>query len=259
MEAQKEQGKKDVLRPTDAEGIRLAKTLIRSARYGALACLDPATGAPLASRVGVATDLDGAPIILVSGLAAHTAAILADPRCSLLLGETGKGDPMAHARISLACTARKLERGSEEQQRAARRYLNRNPKAKLYADLGDFNYFRLEPQAASLNGGFGKAYALTRDDVMTASPANEGLAAAEQRSVDHMNDDHLDAIEIYATVFANAPAGGWIMTGVDAEGMDLSAGDDQRRVFFPRELQDAAELRVMLVEMVKEGRTRAAT
>ena len=67
-----EERKKDVIRETDAEAIRLAKTLIRTARYGALAVLDPETGAPLASRVGVATDVDGAPLILVSLLSAHT-------------------------------------------------------------------------------------------------------------------------------------------------------------------------------------------
>ena len=33
--------KKNVIRETDAEAIRLAKTLIRTARFGALAVLDP--------------------------------------------------------------------------------------------------------------------------------------------------------------------------------------------------------------------------
>ncbi len=53
--------KKDVLRETDEEAIRLARTLLRSSRYGAIAVLDPQTGAPMASRVAVATDHDGAP------------------------------------------------------------------------------------------------------------------------------------------------------------------------------------------------------
>lgn len=250
--------KKDVIRETDAEAIRLAKTLIRTARHGALAALDPNTGAPLASRVGVATDLDGAPIILVSGLAAHTAAIIADPRCSLLIGEPGKGDPLAHPRITLVCHARKLQRGSAERERAARRYLNRNPKAKLYAELGDFDYFRLEPESASLNGGFGRAYSLSRTEILTESPANPSLAEREQGAVDHMNDDHRDAIAIYARAFADAPEGGWTITGLDAEGIDLAAGDDQRRVFFPSPIADAAELRPVLVDMAKAGRAKLA-
>ncbi|RWX60178.1 HugZ family protein [Mesorhizobium sp. M4B.F.Ca.ET.089.01.1.1] len=246
--------KKDVIRETDAEAVRLAKTLIRSARFGALAVIEPGTGAPLASRVGVATDSDGAPLILVSMLSAHTGALLADPRCSLLVGEPGKGDPLAHPRITLVCRARRLEHGAEEHQRAERRYLNRNPKAKLYAGLGDFSIFRLEPERASLNGGFGKAYLLDRADLIIAGPIVEDLAAGEQSALDHMNADHLDAIAVYARHFARAEGDGWVATGFDAEGMDLAAGDSLCRVFFPEPLKAARDLRTVLVDMAKTGR-----
>lgn len=163
-----EERKKDVIRETDAEAVGLAKTLIRTARYGALAVIDPQTGAPLSSRVGVASDSDGAPLILVSSLSRHTGALLADPRCSLLLGEPGKGDPLAHPRVSLACQAMRLARDSPDHARAERRYLEHHPKAKLYAGFGDFSFFRLEPEAANLNGGFGKAYRLTGRELLSA-------------------------------------------------------------------------------------------
>ncbi|MCV3207118.1 HugZ family protein [Mesorhizobium sp. YC-39] len=246
--------KKDVIRETDAEAIRLAKTLIRSARFGALAVIEPGTGSPLASRVGVATDIDGTPLILVSTLSAHTGAILADPRCSLLVGEPGKGDPLAHPRITLVCRAARLERGSGEHTRAERRYLNRNPKAKLYAGLGDFSIFRLEPERASLNGGFGKAFLLDRADLVTAAPIVEELAAAEQSALDHMNADHSDAIAVYASHFAKAAGDDWVVTGFDADGMDLASSDDVCRIFFPKPLQAARELRPALIDMAKTGR-----
>ena len=245
---------KDVIRETDAEAIRLARTLIRSARFGALAVIEPATGSPLASRVGVATDVDGAPLILVSMLSAHTGAILADARCSLLVGEPGKGDPLAHPRVTLVCRARRLERGSDEQARAERRYLNRNPKARLYAGLGDFSIFRLEPERASLNGGFGKAYLLDRSELVTTGPVVDELAAGEQPALEHMNADHLDAIAIYAHHYAKADGDGWIATGFDADGMDLASGDAICRVFFPEPLKTARDLRPVLVNMVKAGR-----
>jgi len=246
--------KKDVIRQTDDEAIRLAKTLIRAARFGALAVIEPGTGAPLASRVGVATDIDGAPLILISMLSAHTAAIIADPRCSLLLGEPGKGDPLAHPRISLACRAQRLERGSADQIRAERRYLNRNPKAKLYAGLGDFSFFRLEPERASLNGGFGKAYLLDRDDFISGGALVEELAGSEQSALDHMNADHRDAIALYARHFGRAVGDAWIAIGFDADGMDLATPDATCRIFFPRPLQTAGELRSVLVEMARTGR-----
>jgi putative heme iron utilization protein len=246
--------KKDVTRETDAEAIRLAKTLLRNARFGALAVIEPQTGSPLASRVGVATDIDGAPLILVSMLSAHTGALMGDPRCSLLLGEPGKGDPLAHPRLTLICRAARLERASSEHASAERRYLNRNPKAKLYAGLGDFSIFRLEPQRASLNGGFGKAYQLDQSDLLTSGPIVEDLAASEQSAIDHMNTDHLDAIAVYARHFTKASDNGWSVAGIDADGIDLVSGDDVCRVFFPQPLVAVCELRHALVEMAKVGR-----
>jgi putative heme iron utilization protein len=246
--------KKDVIRETDAEAIRLARTLLRSARYGALAVLEPETGTPLVSRVGIATDLDGSPLLLVSLLSAHTRALLADPRCSLLVGEPGKGDPLAHPRLTLVGKAARLERGTPEQQRAERRYLNRNPKAKLYVGLGDFSFFRLQVERGSLNGGFGKAYLLKREELILSGPATEELAASEQAAIDHMNADHGDAIDIYAQFYGGASGDGWKLTGFDADGMDLARGDEVRRVFFPQPLVSARDLRPMLVQMAKEGR-----
>lgn len=246
--------KKEPIRPTDDAAIRLAKTLIRNARYGAIATLDPETGSPIASRVGVATDIDGTPLILISLLAPHTRALIANPRCSLLVGETGKGDPLAHPRISLACHATKLDRDGEAHAQAKRRYLNRNPKAALYVELGDFSFFRLELQNSSLNGGFGKAYLLKREELLSEPSVSSALAGTEQGSIDHMNADHLDAIDLYAAHFGKTDGGGWTISGVDPEGMDLLNGDRVTRIWFPAPLSSAGDLRKVLVEMAGEAR-----
>jgi putative heme iron utilization protein len=69
-----------------------------------------------------------------------------------------------------------------------------------------------------------------------------------------MNDDHLDSVADYARYFAKAGGGGWVMTGIDADGFDLVAGDESRRVFFPSPLIDAREMRMVLIDMAKEAR-----
>jgi putative heme iron utilization protein len=245
---------KSIIRETDAEAIRLARTLMRSARFGALAVIDAETSRPHVSRVGTATDLDGTPIILVSALAPHTAALFADKRCSLLLGEPGKGDPLAHPRITLFCNARAITRDMPSHERVARRYLNRQPKAKLYAGFADFTFFRLEPEGASLNGGFGKAYMLTPGDLVRPNPVDPGLDAMEEGVLAHMNTDHREAVALYARHFAGAPGGAWIMTGIDADGFDLACNDDVRRVFFDRPLEDETDIRNVLVAMADEAR-----
>lgn len=248
---------RDVLRPTDDEAIRLARTLIRSARHGAIAVLEPQTGSPLVSRVAVATDYDGAPLILISGLAAHTGGIEADPRCSLLLGEPGKGDAMAHARITIACIAEKIAPDDPRHARIEWRFLSHNPKSKLYAGLGDFAFYRLEPQRASLNGGFGKAFALTRENLLTEGAHLDAIAAAERSAIEHMNEDHSDAVANYAIVFGKARGDeGWVLTGIDADGFDLAAGDRMMRIFFKQPLADAPDMHKALVALAQEARQK---
>jgi putative heme iron utilization protein len=249
-----EKGGRNVIRETDAAAMRLARTLVRTAGHGALAALEPQGGGPLASRVAVATDLDSTPVILVSALSEHTAAIEGDPRCSLLLGEPGKGDPLAHPRISLRCRAERLERGTPAQIRCERRYLNRHPEARLYAGFADFSFFRLGIERASLNGGFGRAYQLGRADLVADHAANSGLAEAEQPAIDHMNADHADAVDVCAQAFAKAGGKGWRITGIDAEGFDIARGGDRRRIFFETPLASAAELRGILAALARQGR-----
>lgn len=248
-----EEGGRRVLLETTEEAVRLAKTLVRSARSGAIATVEPGTGWPVATRVGVSTDLDGTPVILISRLAAHTGALLADPRCSLLLGYPGKGDPLAHARVSIACEARQVERDTAEHQRLELRYLAHQQKASLYSGLGDFRYFRLDPRKVSLNAGFGRAYALEPRQIFAATDAGD-LDATEPSIIEHMNGEHAEAVRLYAEHFCRAGQGNWRLVGVDAEGIDLADGDDVRRVWFDAPVNSAAALRAVLVRMAKSAR-----
>ncbi len=252
--ANQDPDKKDVLRETDDDARRLAKELMRSARFGSLAALEPETGHPLASRVGLATDVDGTPVMLASTLSGHTAAILADTRSSLLVGEVGKGDPLAHARITLFTHANRIERASETHQRLRRRYLSRHPKAELYADFGDFAFFRLEVERASLNGGFGKAYALSSDDLILGT-GWEKIADMEDGAVEHMNADHRDAIKLYAETLCGADAANWRLATLDPEGMELAAGDAVARLWFDEPVKSPEELRGVLVDLAKKARS----
>ncbi|MFE1600617.1 HugZ family pyridoxamine 5'-phosphate oxidase [Methylobacterium sp. ID0610] len=233
--------------PFDAVG--LARTLLRATRTGALATLDRSDGSPFASLVTVATDLDGAPLMLLSRLSAHTLNLEAEPRCSLLLSAGGKGDPLAHPRLTVAG---RVERSDAPRVRA--RFLARHPKAQLYADFPDFAFYRLEPRAGHLNGGFAKAATLSGPELLTDLAGLEALADSEAGAVAHMNADHADAVALYAAHFAGAEPGPWRLTGLDPDGMDLIAGDRTARVTFPERLSSPATLRQVLVEMAREAR-----
>ena len=214
--------------PFDAIG--LAKSLLRKIRSGALATLEREGGAPFASLVTVATDTDGTPLLLLSRLSAHTLNLEVDPRCSLLLSQGGKGDPLAHPRLTVTGRA---ERSAEPRVRA--RFLARHPKAELYA-------------------GFAKAATLTAGELLTDLAGLEALAESEPGAVAHMNEDHLDAVALYATRLAGEEPGPWRLTGFDPEGLDLMAGERTARVAFPERLAGPTALRPTLVAMAAQAR-----
>jgi heme iron utilization protein len=238
------------IRETDEFALTEADRLIRGSRHAALSVLEPVTGHPIVSRTLVATDSVGRPIILVSALSSHTKALLADARAGLLFGEPGKGDPLAHPRISLKCRAEHITRDSSELPALRRRF----PKSELYIDFPDFSFFRLLPLAASLNGGFGKAYELSGDDLDIASPAASALADMEEGALVHMNADHSDAIDLYAAHLAGEKESGWRICGIDPAGFEIQRGDQLRRIRFPKLLDDAGDLRRALAELAKSAR-----
>jgi heme iron utilization protein len=229
--------------PFDAIG--LARHLLRSIRSGALATLDPEDGTPFVSLVTIATDVDGTPLMLLSRLSAHTRNLLADPRASLLFSAGGKGDPLAHPRLTVTA-----------EPRARARFIARHPKAKLYADFPDFGFFALEPRAGHLNGGFAKAAVLTPEELRLDLAGADGLVAGETGAVEHMNADHADALALYA-VASGAEPGSWRLTGLDPEGMDLLTGDRTARVLYPEPVREMGALRKVLVTMAAQARQGA--
>lgn len=154
------------IRPTDDTARAQARGLIAGARFGALGVIDGASGAPMVTRVAVATAPDGQPVSLVSDLSHHTRALRANPNCSLLVGEPGdRGDALTHPRLTLQCSARFLRHGEAGHAEMRAHYLRQHPKAKLYIDFADFSFALLLVSHAFLNGGFGKAFELTPEDL----------------------------------------------------------------------------------------------
>lgn len=234
--------------PFDAIG--LARHLLRTVRSGALATLDPDDGTPFASLVTIATDVDGTPLMLLSRLSGHTRNLLKDPRASLLFSAGGKGDPLAHPRLTVTGLVTQVA-----EPRVRERFIARHPKAKLYADFPDFGFFALSPKAGHLNGGFAKAATLTKAELLLDLSGCDALVAGEAGAIAHMNADHADALGLYA---ADATAK-WRLTGLDPEGMDLLAGDRTHRVAYPRPVSDMGVLRKVLVEMAAARRETAGS
>jgi heme iron utilization protein len=231
---------------------KVARSLLRRSRQGALATLMTGSGDPYCSLVNLASHPDGSPILLISRLAVHTRNILADARVSLMLDERAAGDPLEGARIMLA--GRAAEAGNDDLGILRRRYLNAHPSAEAFADFKDFSFFRIQPTGTHLVAGFGRIVDLKPAQFLT--PVDDALALleGEQGAVEHVNADHRDAMNLYATRLLGAEAADWRCTGCDPEGIDMQAGGAVLRLDFPEHVTDPGELRKMLVKLADEAR-----
>jgi len=242
--------------PPDFDPKSLAKSLLRTIRVGSLATIDRNTGHPFASLVNVATDCDGAPLILTSRLSTHTANLEADGRASLLLASSGKGDPLAHPRLTLIGSFARVPRDDTREPRLRRRFLARHPKSELYAGFADFSFWRLDAVSAHLNGGFARAADLTATDVLTDISGADDLIEAEKSAIEHMTADHADVVRLYATKLLRAEDGPWRLTGLDPDGLDIACGDATLRLPFAERVVSAEQLRQMVVNLAKQARAR---
>ena len=231
-----------------------AKRLLRAIRVGALATLSQ-DGFPFASLVNVATDFDGAPLLLMSSLSAHTRHLDGEPRASVLLSQGGKGDPLAHPRLTVTGRAVRVE---DEAQRASvkARFLARHPKSALYADFGDFSFWRLAIVRAHLNGGFARAATFEASQIATDLTDSAALLEVAPSAIEHMNGDHAEALRLYAVKLCGEPEGRWRATGVDPDGLDLACNDLTARLAFSARVTDGDGLRRMLGELGNAARAK---
>jgi putative heme iron utilization protein len=225
-----------------------ARNLLRRARTATLGTLNADDGIPYASLVNVATDVRGWPVILVSTLAWHTRNLLADARASLMVAEVPEqGDALTGPRVTLMGRFSKVD-----SQAVSRRYLARHPAAELYAGFGDFAFWRMEPERAHAVAGFGRIETIPADELF---PSADEMTALEEGAVQHMNEDHEDAIQRYAAKLLGATPGGWKITGIDTDGADLRRGEDVLRLAFDAPVNTGAALRKLLAELGERTRS----
>ena len=231
--------------PDDAT---LARRLIRACDRAALGTIGP-DGSPYTSLVLTACDPAGAPLLLLSDLAEHSKHIAADARISLLFEQSAGADaPLETPRLSVLGTAARTDKPA-----LRNRYLRRHPDASLYADFGDFAFYRVEVSRAHLVAGFGRISWIEAVDLLPERDA-DALIAAEAEIIDHMNTDHAEALNLYATCLLGREGKGWQMTGIDPDGLDLRRGGETARLDVDAPLTTPAEARGTLAALAERAR-----
>ena len=158
------------IRETNDEAIELAGRLFQQAKYGALAVLENETNVPLVSRIAVTWSSEAGVYFLASDLSSHSRCLAVNSVCSLMLGEPGKGDGLAYPRITLIGDAARLPNDHKKRNRLKEQFVKTHPKAELYVDFADFGFYPFNIERAQLNGGFGKAFLLNREDLADFLP-----------------------------------------------------------------------------------------
>jgi putative heme iron utilization protein len=231
-----------------------AKRVLRLAATGSLGTL-ARNGSPFVSLVTVATMPTGEPILLLSALAAHTRNLERDRRASLLLvGPGGEdGDPLAGARLTLVGSVS----DAEDDPRLSGRFVARHEEAAAYAAFQDFGFRRFVPTGAHLVAGFGRIVDLLPKEFLTDCTGAGELIEAEERAIQHMNEDCGEALRQYATRLLGLADGDWRMTGADPEGIDLRNGSLRGRLDFDEPVTKPDDLSRTLADLAR--RARAAT
>ncbi|HEX7828840.1 MAG TPA: DUF2470 domain-containing protein [Thermoanaerobaculia bacterium] len=239
------------LEPSHAERVR---TLLAQERIGTLATQSARhAGFPFASVMPYALLDDASPLFLISGMAIHTQNVLADPRASLLVMQSGsESDPLGSPRATLLGTVTRIE--SSDAIRAA--YLERHPSSKYWIDFTDFSFFRLDVSDIYFVGGFGVMGWVASDDYRAAEA--DPLLEFAAGIMEHMNADHSEALKLIARHFASLDAEEATMVSCDRLGFVVrvrtAEGMKGARIQFPEPVTSRDQARKVLVAMTRQAR-----
>ena len=152
--------------------MRSLRALLHHHRTAALATLQPAgdgtPATPFVSFVPYAIDTAHSQLVLhLSGLAAHTQQLQAQPLASLLVTAAEPEDGAVHAleRVTLQVRAHTPERDSPQWQAARTAYLARFVDVAFMMELDDFRLVCLQPLSGRHVAGFGAARDVTAEEL----------------------------------------------------------------------------------------------
>jgi putative heme iron utilization protein len=210
---------------------REARCLLRAHRYGVLSTLSKKfDGHPFGSIAPYLTDHDGSILLFISGLAEHTKNILNDPRVSLITHDQNDPRIQTQGRVTVVGKAEPLA----EREPYAARWLRYFPENAQLFELGDFSFFRIEPQSVRHVAGFGQARWITSHFTVPPYP----LMAQEEDLLAQLNAGPQDELRRHLQL-RGISAECVRMLGIDCDGFDIEADGRMLRFDFAEPVADA--------------------
>lgn len=201
-------------------------------------------GYPFGSIVPFVLNYAGEPTMLISEIAQHTRNIKRNNKVSLTVFDQCADDPQASSRLTWIGDAAPINPSETE---IRRRYLRYFPSAESYFATHDFSLYRISLRRARFIGGFGEIYWIEPEAMLVRNPFSE----TERGIIEHMNQDHQQALFHYCEVLIGAKKSEVVMTGIDSEGFDLLADKRKLRLDFDSAIKTVEEARATLVRLAR--------
>lgn len=228
------------------EQARIARQLLNRQSLGVLSTHSAdVAGYPFGSITPYILSYDGEPIMLISDIAQHTRNIKQNPKVSLIVFEQNAAVPQASGRLTWIGDAERLDSVEEA---IRRRYLRYFPSAESYFATHDFAFYTIRLRRARFIGGFGQIFWIEPEAMLASNPFRE----TEPKIIEHMNQDHQQALLHYCKVLKNTIVTEVTITGIDSEGFDLLADGRKLRIDFDLPISTMEEARAMLVQLARQ-------
>ncbi|WP_253944470.1 HugZ family protein [Pseudogemmobacter hezensis] len=207
--------------------VTAGRRLLHESRIAALSTLDPG-GFPYGIMTNVMPDADGSPVFLAARIALHARNLAQDNRASLCWAALEGADALTGPRMTLSGLAQPVDAGAQEALR--HRYLARFPKARLYLQLPDALFFRLQITAVNIGGGPARNAGAVTFAQLGHHGAGRLLGADEAQLLQKLNRDPALIAGLVANTLRLRKGAAqtawqrrrWTMVALDPDGFDLA-------------------------------------
>jgi len=230
---------------------------------------------PISSVVPFAITPEGKPYILIAGIAAHTKNLMENNKSTLFISHPNpEGDPQSFWRASIignfkevkttqASSEKNAALGNtilvtnEEEEMMLTRYRAQVPNADAYLKTHNFSFWLMDDIIKiRYIAGFGRICWIEGDEYLSKD-IHPTFQSSKLESIEHMNEDHVDAmIDIYDG-YHNKTSSSVTMTDLDSRGVFLQCQDSSHCFYVPFGKTIAEdELRIAIIGLVKQARVQ---
>lgn len=239
---------------TTAKGLADALAIYQNTFAGDLATIvrpdRELEGYPMGSVVPFMVDHTGCPVILTANIAEHTKNAQKNSKASLLVRDVTRNHIIETAwRLTIVGDLAVVP--EQDYERVAKSYQRFYPSSTAYQKVHHFIFMRLTPKKLRLIKTFGQIKWLDVDTIAVPTPFSE---EQEEQIINHMNEDHQQAIEHYLKTILGIEVASdeqISMVGVNQFGTTLRYGQRLVHLPFSEPVQNVSDVRMQLVALAK--------